>query len=75
MLKGLHKQELTVCSYSMSLLGQLELFRNRVQPASGTLTAVMAEEEESMDKSWSEAGLIILAKGQKGHSLGDLPSR
>lgn len=49
MIKSLHKQELTVCSYSMSLLGQLELFRNRVQPASGTLTAVMAEEEESMD--------------------------
>ena len=48
MLWGLHKQELT-CSCNRSILGQLKLFRNRVQPAFGTLTAVVAEEEENVD--------------------------
>lgn len=43
--------------------------------APNSLCVGLKEEEESMDKSWSEAGLIILAKGQEGHSLGDLPSR
>ena len=32
----------------------------------------LKEKEERINKSWSEAGLILLAKGQKGHSLGDL---
>ena len=49
MLKGLHKQEPTFCSCNMSIVGQLKLFRNRVQSTSGTQMVVMADEEENMD--------------------------